>query len=115
MKRIAVIYSNEKPTTDYPGAIYMKITKENSIEKLVATAKRMRVDTIIVDIPSHIPKQINIDVVAENFMEWLISENYFSWCDDMIMETYDEIKEDLSQTYKVAPRLVNLLAEVFDR
>ena len=49
MKRIAIIHHGKEPSFKYPNAIYMQITKENTVEKLKRVAKRMMVDEVIVD------------------------------------------------------------------
>ena len=60
---------------------------------------------------------MNIDTndVAKEFMDYLVSEGIYSWDDEEIKETFEEMKEDMAAAYKVAPRLVNALADMFDK
>lgn len=60
-------------------------------------------------------RDLDTNKAAEQFMGWLVSENIFCYSDDDIEETYEELKKDFEITYKVAPRLINLLFDISDR
>ncbi len=49
MKRVVIIHHGKEPNFKYQNAIYLQITKENTVEKLKAVAKRMMADEVIID------------------------------------------------------------------
>ncbi len=60
-------------------------------------------------------RELDTNEAAEQFMDWLVRENIFCYSDEDIEETYKELKKDFEVTYKVAPRLINLLFDISDR
>ena len=59
-------------------------------------------------------RDLDTNKAADQFMSWLVRENIFCYSDEDIEETYEELKVDFRETYKVAPRLINLLFDISD-
>lgn len=56
---------------------------------------------------------MNTDEYASNFIDWLVDHEYLDEND--AADDLQAIIEDFRETYKVAPRLINLLRDISDR
>ena len=56
---------------------------------------------------------LNIEKVACDFKDWLVEKGYMDF--EKGLEDEQAIVDDFGKAYEVAPRLINLLANIADR